>query len=472
MALQVKSCISKHNAENGTKKTSATFHNQNTKKEKKGGKAPMCNVCYSASAFKIQWRHKAEKKINTSKKTNPEPGDIVSVDQIESSVPGFLAQITGSLNRNRIVGSSVYVDHASDLSYVHHHTSMSSEETLKGKEAFEQYAKSHGVTIKHYHADNGRFKDKLFMTSIEKNKQTISFSGVGAHHQNGVAEKRIGDLQRKATALLLHAQRWWPAAISIYLWPYALRAANDSRNSFPNKASLECPISRFSKTDRVPKMRNQHHFGCPVYVLKKDLQDGKKAKKWTDRTRIGVHLGNSPRLAQSVSLVLNLETGLVSPQFHCHHDDFFETTTGPQARSIPKSRWQVKAGLEPNEEEEEDEMREQTIAEETSNKESKDESEEMGSKEVIEDKTPKTEEIYQTRSGRRIRKPERLNLVAYESILEPYDYEQEDKWREEDLMAFKASTDPGTMYYHQAMREPDKDKFQEAIKKECEDHFR
>jgi hypothetical protein len=124
---------------------------------------------------------------------------VVSVDQIESSIPGFLAQITGSLTRNRIVGSSVSVDHASDLSYIHHHTSMSSEETVKGKEACEQYAKSHGVTIKHYHADNGRFKDKLIMASIEKSKQTISFSGVGAHHQNGVAEKRIGDLQRKAT---------------------------------------------------------------------------------------------------------------------------------------------------------------------------------------------------------------------------------------------------------------------------------
>ncbi len=28
------------------------------------------------------------------------------------------------------------------------------------------------------------------------------------------------------------------------------------------------------------------------------------------------------------------------------------------------------------------------------------------------------------------------------------------------------------MYYHQAMKEPDRDKFQEAIKKECEDHFK
>jgi hypothetical protein len=440
--------------------------------EKTGGKAPMCNDCYSASACKTQWRYKTEKKMNTSRKANLEPGDIVSVDQIETSVPGFLAQITGSLTRNRIVGSSVYVDHASDLSYIHHHTSMSSEETLKGKEAFEQYAKSHGVTIKHYHADNGRFKDKLFMNSIEKNKQTISFSGVGAHHQNGVAEKRIGDLQRKATALLLHAQRRWPDAISIYLWPYALRAANDSRNSFPNKASLECPISRFSRTDRVPKMRNQHHFGCPVYVLKKELQDGKKAKKWTDRTRIGIHLGNSPRHAQNVSLVLNLETGLVSPQFHCHHDDLFETMTGSQARSIPKSKWQIKAGLEANEEEDMEEMRELAIAEETSDEENENESSKASSKEVIDDEPPEEEEVYQTRSGRRVKKPDRLNLIAYESILEPYDYEQEDEWCEEDLMTFKASTDPDTMYYHQVMREPDREKFQEAIKKECEDHFR
>jgi hypothetical protein len=46
------------------------------------------------------------------------------------------------------------------------------------------------------------------MKSIEEKGQIISFCGVGAHHQNGVAGKRIGDLQRKATTVLLHdAQR-------------------------------------------------------------------------------------------------------------------------------------------------------------------------------------------------------------------------------------------------------------------------
>jgi hypothetical protein len=73
------------------------------------------------------------------------------------------------------------------LSYIYHHIPLTSEETVKGKKAFEAYAKAHGITIKHYHADNGRFKDNAFLQSIQENHQTISFSGVGAHHQNGIA---------------------------------------------------------------------------------------------------------------------------------------------------------------------------------------------------------------------------------------------------------------------------------------------
>ncbi len=41
-----------------------------------------------------------------------------------------------------------------------------------------------------------------------------------------------------------------------------------------------------------------------------------------------------------------------------------------------------------------------------------------------------------------------------------------------NTLAMKACTDPDTIYYHQAMREPERDKFKEAIRKECEDHFR
>ena len=248
--------------------------------------------------------------------------------------------MTGKLTNKRAVASTIFVDHASDLGYVYHQTSMSSEETLKSKLAFEKFAATHGVYVKHYHADNGRFKDNLFMNSIDENGQTISFCGVGAHHQNGIAEKRIGDLQRRATTILLHAQRRWPDAINSHLWTYAIRSANDSRNYAPTNEQDTCPMSRFCATSSVPTIQNQHHFGCPTYVLKKELQDQKKIRKWSDRTRVGINLGYSSRHALNVSLILNLQTGLVSPQYHCQYDDLFETTTGTQARSIPISLWQ------------------------------------------------------------------------------------------------------------------------------------
>jgi hypothetical protein len=147
------------------------------------------------------------------------------------------------------------------------------------------------------------------------------------------------------TTLLLHAQRRWQDAINSHLWTYAIRAANDSRNYAPTNEDDTCPMSKFCNTASVPKVQNQHHFGCRTYVLRKELEVNKKIRKWSDRTRIGINLGYSSRHAHSLSLILNLQTGLVSPQYHCQYDDLFETMVGTQARSIPTSQWQYKAGF-------------------------------------------------------------------------------------------------------------------------------
>jgi hypothetical protein len=152
--------------------------------EKQGRKGPMCNDCYSASATRTPWRTYPDKhkKSLGDRRSSLSPGDVVSVDQLEYSTPGFIGQIAGMLTKQRIVGSTIFVDQASDFSYVYHHMSLSSEETVKAKQSFEKFAKSHGVYIKHYHADNGRFKDKAFMKEIEEQGQSISFVGGGAHH--------------------------------------------------------------------------------------------------------------------------------------------------------------------------------------------------------------------------------------------------------------------------------------------------
>jgi len=57
-------------------------------------------------------------------------------------------------------------------------------------------------------------------------------------------------------------------------------------------------------------------------------------------------------------------------------------------------------------------------------------------------------------------------------LLNSDDHEEQETWMEQQLLAFKASTDPDTMYYHQAMQGPDKEQFLAAIDKECEAHFK
>ena len=58
---------------------------------------------------------------------------------------------------------------------MHQTSAMSiSVETLESKLAFEKFAASHGVNIKHYHADNGRFEDCSPKVLKEKDKPLAS----------------------------------------------------------------------------------------------------------------------------------------------------------------------------------------------------------------------------------------------------------------------------------------------------------
>ena len=68
---------------------------------------------------------------------------------------------------------------------------LSLDKTLLTKTAFERHANEEGVTISSYQADNRRFADSGFQQAIKDAYQKITFYAVGAHHQNGIAERRI-----------------------------------------------------------------------------------------------------------------------------------------------------------------------------------------------------------------------------------------------------------------------------------------
>ena len=196
--------------------------------------SPKCAGCLFGRATRRPWRTKATpNKIQAP--VIAAPGDCISVDQLESTSPGLIAQLKGRMTKARYHVATIFTDHHSDLSFVYLQRQATSEETVQAKQAFEKYARQCGVIVKHYHADNGRFADNAFIEACNQAGQTISYCGVNAHFQNGVAEKRIRDLQDQARTMMLHAKARWPQAISVNLWPYALRMANDVRNSTPGR---------------------------------------------------------------------------------------------------------------------------------------------------------------------------------------------------------------------------------------------
>lgn len=303
-------------------------------------KSPKCPGCIYGKAHRKPWRTKAQPK---SIKRAEKPGDCVSVDQLQSPVPGFVPIAKGSPTLSRYNGATVFADHASGLTYVHLQYSLSTDETIEAKQAFERYAARHGVKIKHYHCDNGRFADKAFIDHVHASHQTISFCGVGAHHQNGVAERRIRDITESARTMLLHAAHRWPKVVLTNLWPQALKHAVNIRNALPRAGQKESPLSLFSGSPVEPNLKHFHPFGCPVYVLEAPLQGQGMFPKWKERSKVGIYLGRSPHHASTVPLVLNTQTGLVSPQFHVIYDDNFDTVIRDR---LFESLWQYKAKLQ------------------------------------------------------------------------------------------------------------------------------
>jgi hypothetical protein len=265
------------------------------------------------------------------------PGACVSVDQFVSPTPGRLFTSAGKEPiRRKYTCATIFVDHASKFTHVEFQTTASAEVTVQAKETFERIAATHNVRVRHYHCDNGVFNSDEWKEHANQRHQGLSYSSVGAHHQNGVAERMIRTIVSRARTMLLHATGLWPDVIYTALWPSATKYAVDLHNSLRRNNSMS-PSELFSKSkdhaSRAPDMRT---WGCPVYVLDAKLQDGVKLPKWDPRTRRGAFLGWSAQHASNAALVLNINTGHISPQYHVVFDDDFGTVKATENAVPPE----------------------------------------------------------------------------------------------------------------------------------------
>ena len=252
---------------------------------------PVCLAYLYAKAIKKQWRYRTAKNQAVPNKPT-KPGHLVLVDQLVSPTPGLVAQMTGILTTKRYKYATVYVDQVAKLSFTYLQKTATGEETIEGKESFERYALDIGVTIRAYHADNGIFRANKWVANCFRKGQPLTFAGVNTHHQNGLVERKIKEIQELERTLLIHAAKQWPKCVTTNLWPYTIRMANNILNkttSFQDD-QRRTPQQVFSGSNVLMNTKHWKPFGYPVYVLENSLQTGHIHHKWTQISKVGIYL--------------------------------------------------------------------------------------------------------------------------------------------------------------------------------------
>ena len=292
---------------------------------------PMCAACQIAKAKRrsIGVTHSKVRpgKSQLLKAPHLRPGQCISVDQYESAKRGRLSHTRGrERHGHQYCGGTIFADHASNYVSCLHQVSLRAFDTVVSKRKFERMAKEYGVKIEKYHGDNGVFKAAEFRADIDAMHQGLDFSGVGAHHQNGVAERAIRTVTEHARAMMQNSFLHWPEEFKVELWPLALDYSCWLHNHTPARDSGFAPIEVFASTKvACSNLQRARVWGCPGYVLSPKLQDGKKVPKWAPKARRGQFLGFSPCHSSTIALMRNLQTQHISPQFHVVHDELYST---------------------------------------------------------------------------------------------------------------------------------------------------
>ena len=258
------------------------------------------------------------------------PGQRVFVDHMVCSTKGRLYGSKGkSLERDMYCGACVFYDACSQLIWVQGQTALNSHQTLHAKEAFEDYSRDFGVVVQQYVSDNASaFTSAEFAQELADLKQVMVRAAPGAHHHNAGGERAIRTITSIARTMMIHAAIHWPEMSDLTLWPMAVEHAAYLYNHIPNPRTGLAPIDLFSKSRWEQKqLQDLHVWGCPAYALHKSLSDGKSIPRFQPRSTRMVNMGISNQHISRTPLLLNPNTGTITPKFNVVFDDWFATVS-------------------------------------------------------------------------------------------------------------------------------------------------
>ena len=133
----------------------------------------------------------------------------MSTDQFVCRTPCRLPSGYGRSGR-RFNGGTIYNDASSGLIWVKNQVSLGTSETIMGRERFEQWLYDIACAeVKHYHGDNGIFKEEEYRQECSEKMQLQSFSGVGSQHHNSKSERAIQTVMYMTRTFLVHSSLHW-----------------------------------------------------------------------------------------------------------------------------------------------------------------------------------------------------------------------------------------------------------------------
>jgi hypothetical protein len=111
---------------------------------------PLCAACQVAKQERrgpeVPRQVKVENKDHMLRRNHLCPGDMVSVDQYVSALPGHLPHTKGEeMKKDQYCGGTIFVDHASSKVFIKHQISLNAGETAMGKRMFKRDAMGAGV---------------------------------------------------------------------------------------------------------------------------------------------------------------------------------------------------------------------------------------------------------------------------------------------------------------------------------------
>ena len=115
---------------------------------------PLCIDCHLGKAHRL----KQNKSNHIRSEHITMPGNLIHMDQAESSNPGRPMTHSNWNNNTKINCFTIFVDSVSKKLFVEFQSSTNAVQTLAGKHHMERSAKHDGVDIKQFRADNGIFK--------------------------------------------------------------------------------------------------------------------------------------------------------------------------------------------------------------------------------------------------------------------------------------------------------------------------